>query len=39
MLIIIGLIVVLGCTVASFIMGYNWDIGMVMLLLQESAVL
>ncbi len=36
MLIIIGLIVVLGCTVASFIMGYNWDIGMVLLLLHPA---
>jgi len=33
MLIIIGLAVVLSCTVISFIMGHNWEIGMVMHLL------
>ncbi len=36
MLIIIGLVVVLGCTVISFIMGYNWDIRMVMHLLHPA---
>ena len=36
MLIIIGLAVVLGCTVVSFIMGHNWDIGMVMHLLHPA---
>ena len=36
MLIIIGLVVVLGCTVISFIMGYNWDIRMVMHLLNPA---
>lgn len=36
MLIIVGLLVVLGCTVISFIMGYNWDIGMVMHLLHPA---
>jgi chemotaxis protein MotA len=36
MLIIVGLLVVLGCTVISFIMGHNWDIGMVMHLLHPA---
>lgn len=36
MLIIIGLVVVSGCTVISFIMGYNWDIKMVMHLLHPA---
>lgn len=36
MLIIIGLVVVSGCTVISFIMGYNWDIRMVMHLLHPA---
>jgi len=36
MLIIAGLLVVLGCTVISFIMGHNWDIGMVMHLLHPA---
>ena len=36
MLIIVGLLVVLGCTVISFIMGHNWDLGMVMHLLHPA---
>ncbi len=36
MLIIVGLLVVLGCTVASFIMGHDWQIGMVMHLLHPA---
>jgi len=36
MLIIVGLLVVLGCTVASFIMGHNWDVSMVMHLLHPA---
>ena len=36
MLIIIGLAVVVGCTVISFIMGHNWEIGMVMHLLHPA---
>ena len=36
MLIIIGLAVVLSCTVISFIMGHNWEIGMVMHLLHPA---
>ncbi len=36
MLIIIGLAVVLSCTVISFIMGHSWEIGMVMHLLHPA---
>ena len=37
MLIIIGLFVVVACTVVSFIMGHNWDIKMVLHLLHYKA--